>query len=237
MKFGLLKSKIEKNLLEAYSKGKLSEEIKIFKKIVLENKTISKLYYLYDELNSNKGLNESLVEDFISESVKIYETTVSKLKSKDIKIINFWVEDIQTKNLYEHIDNLFTNDILNLENKVKSKKLVVETLKKELPKKSELINLPLSSMVKMANQTIEKYIENLNESDKNELLTFLKEDEDKLRTDFEPLKKDIISKLDKVKTNSDLETKQRIEETISKISNEKFDRLTFFKLKNLKESI
>jgi hypothetical protein len=237
MKFGLLKSKIEKNLLESYSKGKLAEEIKIFKKLVLENKTLSRLYYLYDELNSNKGLNESLVEDFISESIKIYENTFGKLKSSDIKILNFWVEDIKTENLYEHIDNLFTKDILNLVNKVKSKKLVVETLKKEQPKKSELINLPLSSMVKMANQTIEKYIENLNESDKNELLTFLKEDEDKLRNDFEPLKKEIISTLDKVKTNSDSETKQRIDETISKISNEKFDRLTFFKLKNLKESI
>ena len=55
MKFGLLKSKIEKNLLESYSKGKLAEEIKIFKKLVLENKTLSRLYYLYDELNSNKG--------------------------------------------------------------------------------------------------------------------------------------------------------------------------------------
>ncbi len=41
MKFGLLKSKIEKNLLESYSKGEFKTEMKYFKKLVLENKNIA----------------------------------------------------------------------------------------------------------------------------------------------------------------------------------------------------
>jgi hypothetical protein len=38
MKFGQLKSKIEKHLIDAYSKGEFKTEMKYFKKLVLENK-------------------------------------------------------------------------------------------------------------------------------------------------------------------------------------------------------
>ena len=60
MKFGILKSKIETLLSESYSKKTFKQELSNFKKYVLENKNISKLYYLYDDLTSNKGINETL---------------------------------------------------------------------------------------------------------------------------------------------------------------------------------
>ena len=68
--FGLLKSKIENVLLESYSNNTFKNEITTFKKLVLENKNISNLYYLYDELNSPKSLNESFVNDYINECIK-----------------------------------------------------------------------------------------------------------------------------------------------------------------------
>ena len=47
MKFGIIKSKIENVLLESYKNNTFKDEVKNFKKLVLENKNVSKLYYLY----------------------------------------------------------------------------------------------------------------------------------------------------------------------------------------------
>jgi len=66
-------------LLDSYVKGTLKSEIKNFKKNVLENKNISKLYYLYDDLSTNKGLDNVMVNDYINECVIIYENTLNKI--------------------------------------------------------------------------------------------------------------------------------------------------------------
>ena len=79
MNFGILKSKIENVLLESYTKDTFKDEIKTFKKIVLENKNISKLFYLYDELNSPKSLNESYAKEYVNECITMYENTVNKI--------------------------------------------------------------------------------------------------------------------------------------------------------------
>ena len=67
--FGLLKSKIEKCLVEAYTNNNLKRDLFVFDQLVVKNKNINKLYYLYDELSSNKGLNESVASDFINQSI------------------------------------------------------------------------------------------------------------------------------------------------------------------------
>ena len=79
MKFGILKSKIENVLLESYKNNTFKNELKTFKKLVIENKNVAKIFYLYDELSSPKGLNESYVNEFINESVKLYEKSISKI--------------------------------------------------------------------------------------------------------------------------------------------------------------
>ena len=89
MNFGIIKSRIEHTLLESYKKGTFKEDMKNFKKLVLENKNISKLYYLYDDLSSNKGLHNEIVNDYINESITIYENTLNKITGNEInKIIN-----------------------------------------------------------------------------------------------------------------------------------------------------
>ena len=69
MKFGILKSKIEKMLLESYKTNTFKNEIKNFNELVLKNRNMSKLFYLYDELNSNKNLSESVANEYIFESI------------------------------------------------------------------------------------------------------------------------------------------------------------------------
>ena len=130
IKFGLLKSKIEKTILESYSKNTFKTEMKNFKKYVLENKNISKLFYLYDEMSSNKGLNESVVDDYINECITIYENTINKLTGKQMSEILSWVKETESENQYQIIDDLFSTNVLTIESRISSRKLIKESLKK-----------------------------------------------------------------------------------------------------------
>ncbi len=157
MKIGVLKSRVEKLLSESYGKGTFKEEIKNFNRNVLSNKNISKLFFLYDELSTNKGYDQKLAEDFVFESITMFENIINKTDKKDLEKLKKWVISVNSHNQYTDIDNLFYNssDVLHLENKVKSKKIIVEGLKKtQINENKETILLPLSSMVKVANKTI-----------------------------------------------------------------------------------
>jgi hypothetical protein len=238
MKFGIIKSKIEKVLLESYANNTFKDEIKTFNYLVLDNKNLSKLYYLYDELNSNKGLNESVAKDYINESIKIYENTLNKITESDLRKLNIWLSDVKCENIYEHIDNVFNLDVLNIESNINSKKVVVESLKKTPVKKQEPVNIPISTMVKVANKTITNYVENLTESEKQELTKLLKEDDKELKQKFQSLKESLLTKLENMKSSeSDVTIQSRINETLTKVSSEKYDKLTYFKLKSLNENL
>jgi len=238
MKFGILKSKIENVLLESYSNDTFKDEIKNFKKLVLENKNISKLFYLYDELNSPKSLSESYAREYINECMKMYENTVNKIKQSDLNKIKSWVGNKKVENLYENIDTLFSSDVLTIDLKIKSRNQIVESLKKLPQKKTQGVELPLSTMVSVANKTIKSYIDSLNESDRKELMKLLSEDDTKLSSEFETIKEGVINKLNEMKdANTDSSMLNRIDETLTKVISEKYDKLTYFKLKGLKENL
>ena len=237
IKFGILKSKIEKVLLESYSNNTIKDELKKFKTNVLDNKNVSKLFYLYDELNSNKGLNESVVSDYINECTTIYENTINKIKPSEFQKIKSWVGNVKTNNNYENVDNLFSTDVLTIESRLQSRKVISESLKKNKPLEKEVVNLPLSTMVNVANKTITTFMEGLNESEKKELLSLLSEDDSKLKDNFDNIKNDVIVKLENLKENSDESTLIRINETIQKVTSEKYDKLSYFKLKGLKDTL
>jgi hypothetical protein len=238
MNFGILKSRIENTLLESYKKNTLKNEIKNFKKYVLENKNISKIYYLYDDLSANKGMDNSLVFDYINECITIYENTVNKIKHDDINNIKNWVKNTVVENQYKNIDNLFSSNVLMIESRLESRKLISENLKKKPVTKSETPLIPISSMISVANKTITNYIDSLNESDKKELLKILSEDDSKYLNEFENIKESVVSKLNTLKENTvDNSTKYKIEETLNKVISEKYDKLNFFKLKSLNENI
>ena len=238
MKFGILKSKIENVLLESYKNNTFKTELKNFKTLVLENKNVAKVFYLYDELNSPKALNETYINEFINESVKLYEKSLSKITKSDFNKLNEWVRTSNVENSYETIDNLFSTDVLTIESRIKSKKLISETLKKLPVVTTEGINLPLTTMVSVANKTIKNYIDGLNESDKKELMSLLSEDDNTLTEKYNTIKETVVEKLTNMKDSSDDNSvKSRIDETLSKVLAEKYDKLTYFKLKSLNENL
>lgn len=239
--FGQLKSSVETLLTESFIKKSLNKELKNFKKLVLENKNITKLFFLYDELNSKKGLKKDIVDDYINECIKIYENTINKISPKELTKLQLWVESnkINSENKFYQIDNLFSSNILTLESKIESRNVIKENLQKtEVKQSKEIINLPISTMVQMANKTIENHIEGLNESEKKELIQLLSQDDKTLNEEFNKLQESVISKLNTLKESTeDNSIKTKIEETLTKVSQEKYDKLNFFKLKNLSENL
>ena len=102
----------------------------------------------------------------------------------------------------------------------------------------ESINIPLKSMVSIANQTLNKYVDNLDESSKKEFFQLISEDAKTLQEKFETIRESAINKLNVILENEEeFELRTKLSETIDRLKNEKFDQLNFLKLKSLEESI
>ena len=239
MKIGLIKSKVENCLTESYGRDTFKPNMFIFKELVLENKNLSKLFFLYDELSSKKSLNESTGTELINESITLYENTVNKITKKQIDEVNLWLADVKTENKYENLDNLFSTNVLTLENKIKSKKIILENLKQELSDVTEISEkIPLKQLVNVANKTVNDFLGSLNESDTKKLKSILSEDEKKLKLKFEVIKESVTDKLEELKeSESDTETLQRINETLNRVNAEEFSRINYFKLQELNKNI
>jgi hypothetical protein len=142
------------------------------------------------------------------------------------------------ENKYKDIDMLVYSNNINLLERVEAKKNIIKILTSEKESIKESVNIPISSMVTVANQTISNYIESLDETTKKEFFQIVSEDSKTLENKFQSIKENAITKLTTILENEDSqEMKNKISETIEKIKIEKFDQINFLKLKNLEESI
>ena len=234
MNLGKLFSRIETLMSESYLNKTLDQETINFKNFVLENKNLSKIYYLYSELNKFQGLDKETAEEFINESC----SQISDLQ-KNVKLnsVNKWVKNVVCENKYETIDKLIDNNPLNIKEKIASKKFIKENLtKKEVVKES--IKIPLSTMEKIKQNVVKDYISKLDENTQKELQTLFEIDDETLKTEFESIKENTITKLTSLlETESDSVVKNSINETISKINKENFSKINFINLKSLNEQI
>jgi hypothetical protein len=236
--FGELKSKIETYLTESYKSNKLKDSLFVFEQLVLKNKNISRIFFLYDELSDKKGLSESLANEFINESIVAYENLHNKIKPTSIKDLKSWVGHVKCENNYKEIDNLFSSNILTLESKIKSKKIIKESLTSKRDEKKETIKVPLKTMVNIANKTVGNFISSLSESERKELGSLLNESKEVLQEKYNNQKEIVLNKLiDKKKAEVDSETINTIDQVIEKIQKESFSEIGYFKLKNLSEGL
>ena len=232
MTFGKVKSIIENRLIESYkNEQEFKKSLKEFKHNVLNNRTMSKLYSLYDQLSTPQGLNESDAKDFLEEGISLIQKLLT-----NVKLPKTMSESIA--NNYSDIDALVYTNKLNLLERVNSKKNIINVLTSQKNVVKESINIPLKSMVRIANQTLTNYVESLDESSKKEFLQIMSEDTKVLETKFETIRESAISKLNNLlETEEEFELKTKLSETIDRLKGEKFDQLNFLKLKNLEESI
>ena len=236
--FGTIKTKIEKASTNLYQKPQFKNFMKEFKIMVLENKDISELYYIYDDLSTNKGLDKDLAEDYPNESLEYSQILISSSKNI-INKLDTWVSKYikESKNNYKDIDNaIYNKSIRNLESILESKNTIKKTLISE-SKKSELTiqetNLPISSMVKIANETLKKEI-SLNESEQKELNEILSLNGEDLKEEFVKTKKIVLDNLkNSINESKDNDLNNTISKTIEKIKESKCDHYEYYKLKKL----
>jgi hypothetical protein len=232
MTFGTIKSLIEKNLLESYkNETEFKKSLREFKHNVLSNKAMSKAYAIYDQLSSPQGLSEQDAKDFIEEGISLLNKILPSIKLP-ISLSE------KTENNYTEIDTLVYSQGVNLLERVSAKKNILKVIMSTKESIKESIHIPISSMVSIANQTVNNYILSLDENSKKEFFQIVSEDVKTLETKFETIKESAISKLTALQNSEDSQDiKTKILETIDKVKSEKFDQLNFLKLKNLEESI
>jgi hypothetical protein len=236
--FGTIKTKIENTAIELSKTPEFKRFIFEFKHLVLENKDLSELYYIYDELSSNKGIPEDIANDYINESIE-YSQILLESQGNRLKDINVWINswNKNTYNNYSDIDAvIYKTGIKNLENILESKKNIKNIITKEESRKdiTESINIPISSMVKIANENLKKELGHLNENDKKELDEILSLNGEELKENFDNLKKLVLDNL-KVSINesSDKELESTINKTINKVMESKCNHYDYYKLKKL----
>jgi hypothetical protein len=235
VKFGTLKSKIEKKLFESYTTNTFSEELKNFKKFVLSNKKIASMYNLYDEISSKKGISESDSKDYVNEILNRIQRI--KITESDIKEIKNWTSKTKAINSYKTIDDLLNND-LSVEKIISLKKNLAESVSSREKKLMSDVNIPLNSMVTVANQTLKKHFQSLNESEKKELSEILNLSKLELENNFTKVKNEIESKLkNHLNENSDEKSNSKINETLEFIKTREVNKIEYYKLYNLNKSL
>jgi restriction endonuclease Mrr len=218
-------------LVESYKDSStFKQTLKEFKHNVLNNKSFSKVYSIYDDLNTPQGLSENDAKEFLEESVNVIRhllenTSLPKNGEK-------------AANIYQNIDNLVYFENVNIHERLSSKKMLIDNLMLTTKGLNESPKIPLKSMVSIANQTIGKYIESLDEATKKEVFYILASKNEDLEVEYTTLKESTINKL-KVLLNKQEESdiQSKINETIERIEIEKFDQVNYVKLKRLEESI
>lgn len=235
--FGTIKTNIEKTATKLAKTRNFKRFIFEFNSLVLKNKDITELYYIYDDLSSKKSLPSDLANDYINESIE-YSQILIENQSKNISYLNKWINswNINNENNYTDIDNAIYNlGIKNLESVLESKKNIKSVLISEEKKSTkESINLPISSMVNIANTTISKNISNLSENDKKELKQIMSINKTELKKEIDTLKENVKNKLSlSLNESSDKELETKINKTINKVIEANYTHYDYYKLKKL----
>ena len=232
MKFGLYKTAIEKKLVNSFVSENLTKDMKKFKDLVLKSEETKTMFFIYDKLNENLGLDKESANVLVDEVIK--ETKDIIIPNSHLEKLNVWLKDELSESNYSHIDQILNGGIKKIEDRVESRKIVVENLMKEKQIKKTTPKLPISSLKNIANSVASKYLSNLDESTQKEVVSLLKENEEVLEKRFNEEKEQVISKLNSlIESETEDETKKKINETKEKISSTNFSVNELIKIKEL----
>ena len=236
MRFGVIKTLVENKLVESFKNDTLKIDMYNFNNKLLKDKTFVKMMSIYDNLNENKGLDKEtsnyMVDDMVSEFKNL------NLSESTSKFIKSWTKDLVLENKYETIDDLLYGDLIRPEKKSIAKKKIVESLTKtKTIVENKSPKVPISSLVKIANTTAEKYLENLSESEKKQVKEILTSKEENLNGKFNELKESAVQKIDSLISESDEELKTVLIETKERITNSTPSKKEYIKLLNLTQNL
>ena len=242
-KFGQIKSNIESLLTKSYGKNAFKTNIKSFKSHIIENEKLAEAYFLYDELSKKKGLSKDIVDDYVNECVETIKGILTTESTK-LKEVNMWVSEglkTDSDNNYTNIDTVvYSTSIKNLEKVLECKntikKLLGET--EEVTKVTESVNIPLSSMLKIATNTFNREYGDISEEEKKELKNLLSLSKTELTEEITISKGVVLKKLtEKVNESNDEDLNNRVNETINRINESEISLTSLYKLKQLEHGL
>ena len=199
---------------------------------------MTEIFYIYDDLSSKKGLSKDIATDYVNESIEYCQILIENNK-KSLSKLTEWVSkfNVNTPNNYKNIDTIIYNtSIRDLETVLESKKIILTNIISEESKKEikESVNLPLSTMVKVAEENLKSELSNLSESEKKELVSIATLSKEELESEFNSLKESVISNLKgSLNESKEDEIKTMINQTITKISDSKCTQYDLYKLRKL----
>jgi len=191
------------------------------------------MFYIYTELSKKKGYDKTLSEAYINESLRQVEKILPKLNTQKIE---YWVKDVVSENNYKNIDNLIYNSPDKIMENVESRNTLIKTLSETTEVKTA-IQLPMETLLNIANREISSYIENLDEDSKRDLSKVLMTEDTELSKEFEELKTKTIHSLSNLNESMDESTTKKLQETIQQIKGEVFSKINYVKLYNLYNNI
>ena len=239
--FGTIKTKIEKASIGLYGKPEFKTYMSQLKTMVLENKDLSELYYIYDNLSKKKGLSNDIATDYINESIE-YSQILIENNERSLKNVDEWISSIVKKsvNNYKDIDfTIYNKSIKNLETVLESKKRIINTIiSEDKVKIKESINLPLKTMLRVANDRLNKELSNINETERKELIELSSLSDKSIKLEIDTLKENVISNLKtSLNESKEKDLKDTIENTIKKISESKYDKYNLYQLRKLNQGL
>jgi F0F1-type ATP synthase membrane subunit b/b' len=128
------------------------------------------------------------------------------------------------------------NSIKNLETVLESKKKVINTIISEnkVTKVNESINLPISTMIKVAESELGKEMSTLSESEQKEVTSIINLSKDELKVEFNTIKETVISNLNNsLNESKEDDIKKMISQTIDKVNESNCTHYDLYKLKKL----
>ena len=239
--FGTIKTKIEKASIGLYGKPEFKTYMSQLKTMVLENKDLSELYFIYDDLSKKKGLSNDIATDYINESIEYSQILIENNK-RSLKNVDEWISSIVKKsvNNYKDIDvTIYNKSIKNLETVLESKKRIINTIISENKIEiKESINLPLKTMLRVANDRLNKELSNISESERKELIELSSLSDKSIKLEIDTLKENVISNLKtSLNESKENELKDTIENTIKKISESKYDKYNLYQIRKLNQGL
>lgn len=123
-KFGEIKSKVEQISVDLFGKKDFTKFMRGLKSNILENKDLTEIFYIYDDLSSQKGLSKDIASDYVNESVEYCQILIENNKTSINKLTK-WVSqyDVESPNNYKNIDSIvYGNSIRDLETVLECKK-------------------------------------------------------------------------------------------------------------------
>ncbi len=242
-KFGVLKTKLLKKLTESYS-NQNKTEMKEILKMIKENKDFKELYLFYEEIENKYFEDKDTAKLYVEEL-----NTILKNKSKNISEfcnkLNEKLNDIEINEneVYSSLDTLLEEDNLsNIDKKVLSKKKLVGHLTTSKQTNESLVsdvvvNESLLHAVLVNNFNV-LYSNNLNEEQKDELKNILSMNQEDLDKNMTELKENVLEQVSKILTeNSDQEISNKLTQVQDEVNKMTFNKMNYFKLKELKNGL